>query len=321
MIDTTQFLGIFNKLTTSVTDGVYGVIKIDSGKPGPVLGITACTHGNEPSGLAVVDYLLNEINIEKKLEHGTLYLVLNNICATEKFFRATSEAEIRQSRYCDVNMNRLPKNTLELKGESRYEVLRAQDLYSIWNRFEYGLDIHSTLDPSDPMIISRGGEFHPELVRGFPIVNLISNIDKIQIGIPALAFYGGINSSTKAFVVESGQHSDPESFKRATVCAISLLQNLNMLPHTGVSIDMEYDEYHIDASIVFPNNSFDFVENFKSYEVIHKGDLLARNLVGTEIRSTMEGHLIMPTSRRGADKDISEEVAFVSLPVKKRKVV
>lgn len=320
MTDTLQFREIFKKLTASITDGVQGVIKVDSGKPGPVLGITACTHGNEPSGLAVIDYLLNKINIEKSLESGILYLVLNNVCATGLFFKATSEAEIRQSRYCDVNMNRLPRNTLELKDDSRYEVIRAQELYPIWNRFEYGLDIHSTLDQSDPMIISRGREFHSELVCGFPIKNLISNIDKVQVGIPSLAFYGGIDSDAKAFVIESGQHSDPASFERAATCAVSLLQNLGMLPRTRDSVGMEYDEYRIDASIVFPDVAFDFVKSFKTFDKICQDDLLAKNSKGEEIRAPFDGHLIMPTSLRGADKYVSEEAAFVSRPVQKRRV-
>ena len=83
---------------------------------------------------------------------------------------------------------------------------------------------------------------------------------------------------------------------------------------------MEYDEYHIDSSIVFPDISFDFVKNFKSYEEIHKGELLALNTKGEEIRAAIDGHLIMPTSRRGSDKDISEEVAFISRLVKVRHV-
>lgn len=299
---------------------VSGVMCIDSGKPGPALGITACTHGNEPSGLAIFEYLLKEKNIEKELKCGTLYLVVNNIQATEKFFNAKNEEEVRKSRYCDVNMNRLPKETLYLTNDTRYEIARVRELYPIWQHFEFGLDVHSTLNPSEPMIISRGGEFHQDLVHGFPIKKLISNIDRVQIGIPAFAFYGGLGSDAKIFAIEAGQHTNPSSFERASLCAVSLLQNLDMLSRTQQPVAMEYDEYHVDSSIVFPDISFDFVRDFKSYEEIHKGDLLARNAMGEEIRATIDGHLIMPTSRRGTDKDISEEVAFISQTVKIRRV-
>ncbi|OGG81032.1 hypothetical protein A3H77_00355 [Candidatus Kaiserbacteria bacterium RIFCSPLOWO2_02_FULL_56_11] len=295
-------------------------MRVDSRRPGSVLGISACTHGNEPSGLAVFEFLLKEKHIEKELLCGSLYLVVNNIRATEKFFSAVNEEEIRKSRYCDVNMNRLPKDTLELENDARYEVVRARKVYPIWERFTVGLDVHSTLDPSEPMIISRGGGFHPELVRGFPIQTLISNIDKIQLGAPAFAFYGGLESNTQVFAIEAGQHTDPESFGRAVACATALLQNLGMLSGTSAERRVDYREYHINDSIIFPNSSFDFVKSFKSYDEIRKGELLARNANGEEIHAPFDGHLIMPTSRRGDKKDISEEVAFLSRPVKIRQI-
>jgi predicted deacylase len=310
----------FGRFKEASLDGVSGVKRIDSGKPGPVLGITACTHGNEPSGLAIFEYLLKEINIEKELVCGTLYLVVNNIQATEKFFSATNEEEVRNSRYCDVNMNRLPKNTLHLVNDVRYEVKRAQDLYPIWEQFEYGLDVHSTLEPTDPVIISRGGEFHPELARGFPIETLISNIDQVQIGSPTFAFYGGLGSNTQVFAIEAGQHTDPKSFDRAAACASAFLQNLGMLPGTPNQSISEYREYLIDGSIIFPDLSYDFVKDFKHLDSIKKKDLLARNPGGIEIRASFDGHLIMPTSRRGDKKYPNEEASFLSRPAKKRRI-
>ncbi len=297
-------------------EGIPGVMRIKSKNPGPIVGITACTHGNEPSGLAIFEYLLKEKNIEKTLRCGTLYLVINNIRATEKFFDATNEEEIRKSRYCDINMNRLPKEVLRLPDDSRYEVLRTKQLLPIWQCFEFGLDVHSTLDPSDPMIISRGEKFFQNLVHGFPIKKLISNIDKVQIGLPAFALYGKPESDAKIFAIEAGQHTDPRSFERAATCAMALLENLDMLPHTQQAVTTEYEEYYIDDSVTFPDLSFDLVKDFKSYEEIHKGDLLARNAKGEEIRSVFNGHLIMPTSLRGTAKDISEEITFISRPVK-----
>lgn len=310
-----------NHFKISVVDGVSGVMCIRSSTPGPVLGITACTHGNEPSGLAIFEYLLKEKNIEKELKCGTLYLVVNNIQAAEKFFDATNEEQIRKARYCDVNMNRLPKETLQLTNDARCELVRARELYPIWKRFEFALDVHSTLEPSDPMIVSRGGEFHPNLVRGFPIEKLISNIDKIQIGTPAFAFYGGPKSETKVFAIEAGQHSDPSSFERAKGCAVSLLQNLGMLSGTPEMKVAEYEEYKIVDSVIFPDKSFDFIKSFNIFDEIHKDDLLARNTNGEEIRAPFDGHLILPSSLRGEEKYISEEATFISLPMKVRKVV
>jgi predicted deacylase len=304
---------VFNELTRSEIDGVPGVLKIETGRPGPVLGITACTHGNEPSGLAVFEQLLQD-QIQTQLRCGTVYFVVNNICATERFLHATTEEEIRASRYCDVNMNRLPKEVLLLGEDARYEGHRTRELYPIWRQFEYGLDIHSTLEPSDPMIISRGDKLYPELLRGFPIRKLISNIDVIQIGKPAFHFYGDMEDAS-VFAIEAGQHTDPHSFKRAVSCVTSLLRNLEMLDGAVSSPVDAYDEYRIRASVLFPDISYDFSKQFESYEPIRRGDVLARNPDGEEIVAPFDGHLIMPSSRRGLAKDISEEMAFISEPV------
>ena len=90
---------VLRNFKKSTCDGVSGVMRIDGPKPGPGLGITACTHGNEPSGLAIFHHLLNDLNIKETLECGTLYLVVNNIEAAEAFFADTTEDEVIVSRF------------------------------------------------------------------------------------------------------------------------------------------------------------------------------------------------------------------------------
>jgi len=321
-ITNARMKAIFEMLMNSENGGIPGVLRIDSGKPGPILGVTACTHGNEPSGLAVFDYLLNTLDIYSTLQRGTLYLVLNNIKATEKFFTAKTREEVSQARYTDVNMNRLPKNVLALKNDRRYEIQRVQDLLSIWRQFTVGLDIHSTTVPTDPMFISRGGKFNliEDLVRGFPIERLISNIDDVMRTAPTFSFYGSDKQDVPVFAIEAGQHTEPASSQRAIECAIALLQNLKMIPGISTSVVGEYKEYCIEEVVTFPDDSFDFVSNFKTYDVIYEGQVIARSIDGEEIVAPFDGHLILPTSKRGKEKDISEEVAFVSRPMQIRKI-
>lgn len=305
----------------SKCDGVSGVMRIDGPKPGPVLGITACTHGNEPSGLAIFHHLLNDLRIKETLECGTLYLVVNNIEAAEAFFAATTPDERTIARFKEVNMNRLPIDVMS-SGETKYELIRARELLPIWRRFEYGIDIHSTTADTSPILISRGNNFDriAGLIRGFPIEVLLSNIDAVQMGAPAFAFYGA-DADVPVFAIEAGQHAKSETLERAKICAISLLQNLAMYPGIPDTADIAYREYEIVGSIVFRDKSFDFVEPFASFCEISRGDLLARNLDGEEVRAPFDGHLVLPSPLRGQKKIISDEVSFISLPMKVRKVV
>lgn len=313
---------VLREFKESMCDGMSGVMRIDGPNTGPVLGITACTHGNEPSGLAIFHHLLNDLNIKETLKCGTLYLVVNNIKAAEKFFAATTEKEKKDARYADMNMNRLPPDVLSSPDlELKYEMVRARELHPIWERFEYGLDIHSTLVDTMPMIISRGNNFEriANLVRGFPIEILISNIDRVQIGVPPFSFYGA-NSDVPVFAIEAGQHTKSETLERARDCAVALLQNLGMFLGTPEIKVAEYKEYEIVDSILFLDKSFDFLESINDFYEIKKGDLLAESKDGRKMYSLYDGHLVIPTSRRGEDKDITEEVSFISLPMKVRKV-
>lgn len=298
--------------------GIRGVLKIESGKPGPILGVTASTHGNEPTGLAIIDHLLNTVEIGKNLLQGTLFLVLNNIEASRRYFDATTEEEVRKARYCDVNMNRLPDDVLERKDDSRYEIRRAQELYPIWKQFEYGLDVHSTLETSEPMIITMGDSIYPKLMRGFSIPMLLTGMGIHQLGKPACAFYGA-HASSSVFGIEAGQHEEEETFTRAAVCATALLQNLGMLPGTPHQSLASYQEYQLSGSIIFPDISYDFVRVFEHKEYIQGGEILAESTKGLEpIRMPYNGHLIMPSIRRGIEKDVTEEASFLSKPVRTR---
>lgn len=312
---------VLAKFKKSICDGVPGVMRIDGPRRGPVLGITACTHGNEPAGLAIFQSLLTDVNVRETLRCGTLYLIVNNIKAAEKFFACKTEEEWPGCRFVKIDMNRLPKNVLTSVDQS-YEVLRTCELHPIWKRFTHGLDIHSTTMPTKPMIISRGRNFNriSRLVRGFPIKVLISNIDNIQRGVPPFAFYGESGSDVPVFGIEAGQHTNPHTLRRARSCALALLQNLGMLTGTPKVRIREYQEYEIVSSIMFQDKSFDFVKDFGTFDEINKGDLLARGLNGKEMKATRSGHLIMPTDKRKEKKNIVNEVSFISLPVRIRRV-
>jgi uncharacterized protein len=306
----------FETLANASHEGIEGILKFEGNAPGPCLGITVCTHGNEPSGLAAVAFLID--HLEKfPLLGGSLYLILNNIKATRMYFAAKTEEDKRKARYVDINMNRLPKNVLELTNDNRYEVMRVQTLNPIWETFTLGLDIHSMTSSAEPMLITKGQKFDAtaKLIRGFPIDILISNIDQIQLNLPAFAFYGGIKKEIPVFAIETGQHTDPVAFDRAIAVSKALLQNAGMLPSTPDITNKSYKEYRIDDSIIFPDASFDFIKDFKSYDVVQEGEVLARDNNGSVIRAPFDGCLLFPTERRGKDKDISEEVAFVSRPM------
>lgn len=293
--------------------GVNGIIKIDSGKPGPVLGLTVCTHGNELAGLVAVYYLRNKYDLGKKLLKGSVLIVINNLKATEKSLNARTETESLNSRYIDLNFNRLPKNLSKIRSDSRYEISRAQELLPIWSLFDVALDIHSTTQDNPPMIIASDNlDF--DLVRDFPIKIVISNIVKIQIGVPAFAFYGG-DRDIQTIEIESGQHEKVSSGVTAIKCILSLLGKLKMVDYKSRQIKRKnFEEYYVNDSIIFPNRECELGRVFESFKLIKKGELLA-TVNGKKIIAREDCCALMAPKGIKPTK-VGEEAVFLSKLVK-----
>lgn len=298
--------------------GVPGVIRVTSKQHGPTVGMTFCTHGNEPCGLAAAQALLDMFEQETELKRGNLYLVLNNLEATNRYFAAVTDSERQSARLIDINLNRLPENTPELSGDKRYEIKRAQELQPIWRQFDVALDIHSTTQDNGSMLVSVGNDFPLSLMSGFPVEKLVSNIAHIQIGRPVASFYGKPVAHARAFGIECGAHEAPSSFARAINSACALLQNLNMLPGEAHRVCDEYAEYFVNGSVVFPNKSYELTQLFKNFEFVPKGTVLARG-DGQDIMITTDCHTLFASKVKPDHLD--EEVMFLSEPVRLRKII
>lgn len=321
-----NYFAIFEMLANATHEGIPGVICIDSGVPGPVLGITVCTHGNEPAGLAACDFLLNKFDFKSNLKVGTVYLVLNNIEATRNYFNANTKEEVESARFVDLNMNRLPEDTMSDLTNVKYEVVRARELLPIWQRFTAGLDIHSMSGKHLTMIITRGNNFDriKPYIKGFPIKTLITNIDDVQLGKPPFVFYGEGNEGALVFGIEAGLHEHPETFTNARDSVLSFMQSLGMIegepynPFEGL-----YEEYHVVGSIKFQSKTPDLAAMFDHLHKVPKGTpLVVENGEVTEI-AEIDCQLLFPSRKRGnekTDKDIEEEIAFISLPMRIREI-
>ncbi len=317
-----ELLETFTRIRSSYYRNVPGVYCIESGVSGPVLGITACTHGNEPSGLAVIHNLFDRLSEGSQLLKGKLFLVLNNIDATDRYMGAQSETEERLARFVDVNMNRLPPNVLSLSDDTRSEVRRAKELQSVWEEFTHALDVHSTLTEMSPMIISRSDGLPDELLHGIPIETILLNIENAQVGKPAFAFYGSPDKDADVFAIEAGSHKRPESFKCAIDTATVVLQNLGMIAGAPNRTERTYKEYFIEGSILFPDMSYKIPdpEEVRDFQLVRKGTPLGISSIGLDpILAPFDTHPIMMTNPV-SKTSLLEEAMFLSLPVIERRV-
>ena len=72
MIQDIEPLGlVLHTMRKCASSDIEHVLEIDSGKVGAHVAILACTHGNEPVGLAAIDYLTSDL----QLTSGKLYFL------------------------------------------------------------------------------------------------------------------------------------------------------------------------------------------------------------------------------------------------------
>lgn len=319
---TSELKQAFEELSRAEKNGIEGIEEWKASRPGPRVAITVSTHGNEPSGYAPYWYLKN-IAPDVRPTCGSLTFISNNIKAAEKYFTSTTAEEKRQSRFLDINMNRLPANIFECTNDTRYEIKRAIELYPSYRNIDCALDIHSTSQESDPMILQIKGKIDA-LIRGMPIPIVIENIGSIQTGIPACSLYGGINASVPIFEIETGSHENPSSYELAIRAALIFLSN------TGIIVKPKEIEglecavlarryYRVRTSVFFPDTSYELTGNYPMFSTVKKDEVVATG-DGEPILCPIDGHAILAPNQR-KPVSIAEEVLFLTDPVEERTAV
>lgn len=306
----------FKALEAMSVDNVPGVLCIDSGKPGPTFGIMAATHGNEPAGLAPMWYYTKVETLAAELKAGKVYFIVNNLEAAQQYFHADASYEEKMAlRFVDINMNRLPEDTLEQAQDTRYEIRRVQTLAEIYRELDVVLDIHSTSQASDPMVIPIRN-FHDDLMAGLPIQHIVTGFLETVDTLPVVEFCGNKNAVRVA--VEVGSHEDVLSFKRAISCVRAFLINLNMVVGEQFAVPFEsYAHYRIKTPLEFPHG-YEQAEILPNFALVDAGTVVGVG-EGSPVVAPHDGHaLFAPATKRPPNYD--EAVVFLTHPVEEVEV-
>lgn len=301
----------FEFLMESQYKGIPGVYVFDSGNPGPTLGVTVFTHGNEPSGLAVFDHFWKEAPLGNLLQKGRVIFVIANMQAAIRYMEAETFEQKQATRFHDINLNRLPPDALD-SDENHYEIERLQEIYSILQEFDYGLDIHSTTAESDPMIIFLD-EVQDDVIHNFPIDIILTGIDEVQIGKSLMTFFGGRDREIPVLAIEAGTHENAQSFMTAIASLTALLQNLGLIAGKTLKERRIYKKYHIVGSLLFPNDTYHMSKVFSMFEPIKKGQVIGKG-DGDDVLSPIDGHAVM-APKGLKPSHYHEEIVWLSKPV------
>lgn len=273
-------------------EGIPGVIRIEGEEAGPEVGIMACTHGNEPAGLAAFGWLWQQ---RKALKRGRVHLILNNIQAAGRYFTEAEDLSFTAHyRFVDRDMNRL-KPGWEQDGS--YESERVKALQPLLQRLDYVLDLHSTSSPSEPMLIEIADE-HPLLP--VPGVHLVIQNIVPHLNAPPLV---ALCTRAAAYVLETGSHEDRAALRIAQQACLALLEQAGLReapqPLTeGVSPAV----YRIYETVVFPHDSYTLLKLVPHLGFLPAGTVLARSDSGDSVQwpdwvVRRDSYAIMPPQR------------------------
>jgi succinylglutamate desuccinylase len=282
------------------------------GKTGPLLIVFGAMHGNESAGVEAIKTVFELIKDEPNKNpnfcfHGKVIGIIGNLKAYQKGVR-----------FIDKDINRhLLKHHVERIFELPEEMLDAEDqeikeiLMLIKEEIkDYSpskiciLDIHTTSAKGGIFTIPSNTlesmqialDIHAPVVQGM--------LDGIKG--TTLHFFNtenmGINTNAIAF--EAGEHYALTSVKNATSALINCLRAIGCVEHKNIeekhnnwlyqmSKDLPTKTKLIFRQPVAKDDNFEMMPNFKNFQLVEAGTLLAQNKYG-EIRATEISRVLMP---------------------------
>jgi len=240
--------------------------RIDSGRDGPHVMITALVHGNEVCGAIALEHLMRN---EVKPVRGVLSLCFVNVEAYESFDPVDPEA----SRYLDEDLNRVWSPDHLDNGKVSRELARARELKTYIETVDYLLDLHSMGSGSQPLVLSgpleKGVEFAKKI--GVPGVIVADAGHKAGRRLRDYGAFGDPASSKNAILIECGQHWRSGSELVAVDMVYRFLSQLKMVdsqPDPAILKPVPQTIVQVSDAITIESDEFRFTDEWSGLDVI-----------------------------------------------------
>lgn len=211
-------------------DGIPFALRLGGRRPGPTVVINALMHGNEISGaIALVELLERQISPAR----GTLWLTFANVSAYARFDPARPWA----SRYVDEDMNRLWHDGVLDAPATTSERRRLRQLWPLFQRADYLLDLHSMQADGPPLLLSglspRGRDLANAMA--YPAVVVADGGHDGGSRLIDAAVFADPPGKASAVLLEAGQHWARRSVAVAVAACLRFLAAVGCIgaPHLG----------------------------------------------------------------------------------------
>ena len=286
---------------------------------GPLLIVFGAMHGNEPAGVKALDLMFKMLEVEPITNpefqfKGRVVGLVGNVRARREGVRFIN---------CDLNRQWTPENVERIKNAD-VEDLEAEDLEikelleTIQKEIDtyqpdklVFLDLHTTtafggifsIPQDDPESVRIAIELHAPVIKGM--------LDGI-LG-TTLHYFNNENFApeTVAVTFESGQHDEELSINRAIAALTNCMRTIGCVEEEHVenrhdSILMEYSKglpkiaELITIHSIQPEDEFQMAPNYKNFQPVKKGEILAFDKRG-KIEAVEDGLVLMPLYQKQGD--------------------
>jgi len=261
------------------------VWRFSGGRSGARVVVLGGVHGNEITGVMVVERLRAELaSGVLALEAGTLTLVIGNPRAVELGKRGSEPHE-------DLNRS-FTASGLDTNGPTTYEARRARELAPIIAASDLVIDLHATNKPSDPFAIAIVDT--PErraLCALFPCDKLLLVPDDVIAG--TTAGYAEARGSI-GLCFESGWVGDLTRVEAMRASVDTILARVGLLGARPAQVHPQA-VHALTEAVLLTERGFAFAPSRgeRSFEPFTKGDLIGAQ-GETELRAPYDGTLMFP---------------------------
>ncbi|MES2971593.1 MAG: succinylglutamate desuccinylase/aspartoacylase family protein [Patescibacteria group bacterium] len=234
----------------------------DSGEPGPTVGVLGGIHGDELTGVNLVQDRRSDLAIDC----GRIVLILGN-----------PEAVKQGSRDTGLNLNRqirelTPKELAKDYNDLPYEVRRGQELRAFLDICDASLDLHDFTDPrGNPFIICERNSLTTARKIGAPVISF--GWSKTEPGATDGYMFG---LGREGLCYEVGQKDNPQRNMRRGLAVVGRFLNTQGLLE-GRFKPLFTDPTLVQTTEAFIRTAEDYrlAKDYVTFQELKTGELIA----------------------------------------------
>lgn len=295
---------------TAIINGEHLIGKFVGDADGATLIVVGSVHGNEPSGAIALRKISQKLeNLRDKLR-GRVYLLAGN-----------TRALIQGVRFVDSDLNRhwTSENIARNKSGVSPQIAEDHEQKELLDIFEeilatakaevFALDLHSTSAKGLPFATVGDTLRNRRFAQKFPVTILLGIEEQLE---GTMLEYLN-NAGAVTFGFEGGQHDSAEAIENHEALVWLALVNSGILAEKDM-LDFEKHRQNLSKATgngrivevrhreaVKAEDDFQMNPGFENFDVVKRGQILAKNKRGV-ITASESGLILMPLyQKQGAD--------------------